>query len=241
MMSISEKLTTIAENVKRVYGKGVEQGIEQGLEQGRQEEWSDFWDVFQSKGNRVEWDYQFKGSYWNGNTFKPKYNMKVVTAGNMFSSNNGSPAIDLRKEALGVEIDFSKCTFFNNIFGYQSVISAIGVLDTRASSNLYNLFVYGTSLHTVEKLILKDDGSQTNLIMNGCSSLKHITVEGKIGTNFNLQSSPLTKVSIESIISCLSTNTTGKTLTLKKSAVNSAFAWNFVKEAEEEIVNGFLR
>lgn len=255
------KPNEFATKIDEVYSRGDTDGYmhgqADGIEQGRQAEWSDFWDVFQSKGNRTEWDYQFKGSYWNGDAFKPKYKMIVKTAGNMFSGNYSSVKIDLRKEALGVEVDFSQCTLFNNTFSYQGVISAIGVLDTRASSNLYNLFASNESLHTVEKLIFKDDGSQTNLNSTNAKKLKNILIEGVIGNSISFSASPLTKETImgksiiaeeyESlsdsvktnnvividgvyyyggIITALKSDASGKTLTLKKTAVNEAFGIN---------------
>ena len=221
--------TNTSESIKpSEFANKIEDVFSNGERFGRSNQKSEseyiFWSNLQAEGARTNWSYLCYGGYFgNGETFKPRYDMKVKLAQCMFNSNYNSPTIDLRKEALGVEIDWSGCTFFNNTFNYQGVISAIGTLDTRASEKLYDMFQGAKNLHTVERFILKDDGSQTDLNCSGAYSLKNITFEGVIGTNTNFQSSPLTRASIESIIGCLSDTASGKTLTLKKTAKEAAF------------------
>lgn len=183
-----------------------------------------FWDTFQDSGKRTNYQYAFQRG-WNGATFKPMYDMKPTGtngANNMFGGGTSSN-LDLRKSAIGITIDFSGCTSFNNAFSYSPAVVAIGTIDTRNATSLSNLFNTATQLHTVEKLILKDDGSQTTMNMANATKLANITVEGVIGDNINFQSSPLTRASIESIFGCLSTTATGKTLTLKQGLVDTAF------------------
>lgn len=59
-----------------------------------------------------------------------------------------------------------------------------------------------------------------------CTALTEITMSGVIANDINFQYSPLNKASIESVMGCLSTTASGKTLTLKKTAVNAAFGIN---------------
>jgi hypothetical protein len=82
-------------------------------------------------------------------------------------------------------------------------------------------------LETIEKVILKNDGSQT---FNGAVFaynyvLKNLTIEGTIGQNgFSVvDCKELSKASIISIINALSTTTSGLTVTLSKTAVVNAF------------------
>lgn len=189
-MTIAEKLTTIAENQQRVYDKGIEQGKE-----NRDVE---FWKVFQHNGNRTDYAYAFQ-SGWNTTTFKPKYDMNVTNCNNMFGGNATSGCnLDLRKSAIGITINFSGCTSFNNCFSYTyaNSVVAIGTIDTRKASSLSNMFNCASALHTVEKLILKNDGSQTYMDMYGADKLANITIEGVIGNNISFQTSPLSKESI---------------------------------------------
>ena len=59
--------------------------------------------------------------------------------------------------------------------------------------------------------------------------IEEVAFEGIIGQDIDFQSCPLNKASILSIVEHLSTTASGKTLTLKQTAVNNAFTtqeWN---------------
>ena len=60
-MSIADKLTTVAENVPKVY------------EAGRKAEYDAEWDERQEYGNRIDHRYFFAGNGWTSYTFNPKY------------------------------------------------------------------------------------------------------------------------------------------------------------------------
>ena len=93
-MSISEKLTAIAQNTPRVYeagkkvsyedgfGAGYTQGKSHGYTKGeaagKQAEYDRFWDSFQENGTRKSYHCAFAGSCWTPQTFKPKYPIKPV-------------------------------------------------------------------------------------------------------------------------------------------------------------------
>lgn len=215
-MSIAEKLTTVAENVPKVY------------EAGKTAEWNAFWDAFQLNGNRTAYDYAFyscgdsaANGGWTDELFKPKYDIKPKgTCYSMFFRSNIK---DLTKIGCGVDIDFSQATTFNAIF-YSSGIVTLGVLDLRNVTNISQAFQYCNYLKTIEKIILKDDGSQTisDTTFQWASELQEIRFEGAIGSNINFQwQSKLSKASIENIIAHLSDTASGKTLTLKQIAVMS--------------------
>ena len=61
-MSIADKLTTVAENVPKVY------------EQGRKDEQSDFWTSYMNPDNDMS--YRFAGFGWYSGNFKPNKDMK---------------------------------------------------------------------------------------------------------------------------------------------------------------------
>lgn len=214
------KPSEFASKIDEVFNSGEKFGRSNGIEEARQI----FWRAFQREGLRTNYQYAFQRG-WTEYTFKPLFDMKPTGqngANNMFGSGDSS-GLDLRTSAIGITIDFSGCTSFNNTFSYSPAVVAIGTIDTRKATSLSNMFNSATQLHTVEKLILKDDGSQTTMDMSNASKLANITVQGVIGDNINFKSSPLTRASIESIFGCLSATATRKTLTLKSGLVDTAF------------------
>jgi hypothetical protein len=181
--------------------------------------YDEFWDNFQDFGNRVNYERAFCG--FTNETFKPKYDIKPTHVYGLFW---GCPAtIDLaaRLEELGITLDLSNGgsgSGINYIFGSSKFIR-IGVVDTRNMSSLPQTFQSCSNLITIDKLILKEDGSQTfQYTFGGCSSLENIVIEGKIGQDVSFNASPkLTHDSLMSIINALynySDTTTTKTLTL---------------------------
>ena len=88
------------------------------------------------------------------------------------------------------------------------------------------MFNGARNLVTIEKIIIKTDGSQVfNGAFDTCNSLENLTIEGTIGQNgLNLQwSTKLSRASIESIANALSSTTSGLSITLSKTAKEAAF------------------
>lgn len=226
-MSIAEKLTTIAENVPKVF------------EAGKEAENNKFWSLYTQNGMRDNCSGLFSGEGWNEYTFTPPngFVIKPLITSQMFSRGcfKGVDLVELLKD-LNVVLDFSRAINFTEIF-YQTGIKRIGVLDTTASTNLNNMFAHmNTYLETVDLLILKNDGSQTFNASSfvGTNVLKNITIQGVIGKpNVNLKDfNLLTKASITSFINALSTTTSGVAITFSKMAVNKVF------ETSEGVNNG---
>lgn len=71
-MSIADKLTTVAENVPKVY------------EAGKQAEYDAFWDAFQNNGNRTSYAHAFRTG-WRDSIYNPKY--PIVCNGNNTAQN----------------------------------------------------------------------------------------------------------------------------------------------------------
>lgn len=232
-MSIQqEKLRAIADKIRDKTGEtepikpnDFVNKIDDVYEAGVNDAYDTFWDEYQQNGNRTDYKYAFAN--WTDKSFKPKYNMVVTTAYGMFATFNKRNGVlvslpELLQEA-GITIDFSKTNGFYYL-GDSSYISDFGFIDCSGSVNIAQMFNAANRLETVS-LKLKSDGSQTfNGSFGGCINLKNITIEGTIGNNISFSdSSLLTKESITSIINALSSTATGKTLTLKTAAVNSAF------------------
>lgn len=207
-----------------IYNRGYDKGYKEGLETGAADEYNSFWDNFQQNGKRTNYSKSFAVS-WTKDIFKPKYDIQPTDATEMFR--NSEMQIDLVEHLnnLGITLDFSKATVVTGLF-QSSLFTHVGEIScVSATGILYYTFLCGT-LVTIDKWILKDDGSQGFYnTFNLASSLENITVEGVIGQNgLNLQwSTKLSKASITSIINALSTTTSGLTITLSKTAVNNAF------------------
>ena len=179
-----------------------------------------FWNVYQDNGNRTIYSNAFSGYGWTDETFKPKYDIKPTAAVSMFQT---TQITNLKKilDDCGVRLDFSNCSSFNYVF-QQSKITHIGIIDVSKASSI-NYFMPEAKFIYIEKLKLKDDGSQTFTSLysfSNCKDLEHIIFEGVIGkANFDLHwSTKLDADSLKSIIDCLSPATTGLTVTLPATA-----------------------
>jgi hypothetical protein len=105
-----------------------------------------------------------------------------------------------------------------------SKITNVGVIDLTANTSASTIFGENYSVTDIEKIVLKDDGSQpigSNWFW-GAFYLKNIKVEGKIGTSCHFShSASLTNESLINIINALkdySGTTNTYTLTLHATA-----------------------
>lgn len=229
-------ISAIAEKIREKTGEDttyktseMPSGIDEVYEAGRKAEYDEFWDTYQQNGTRT--DYTCAFASWFKEVFYPKYDLKPTNAYMMFRTfdahNIANREMDLveRLNECGVVLDTSQCTNFQYMFT-NSFVTHIGIIDTRSASSILQPFS-ANRYHTFDKLILKDDGSQTFVAepFKGATALKNIVIEGVIGQNgLSFQwSTKLNKASITSIINCLSTTTSGLTVTLSKVAVNKAF------------------
>lgn len=196
--------------------------VNEVYERGKQDEYDRFWDVFQENGNRTYYYNAFYG--WDDENTRPKYDIRPTNAYAMF---NTSKVFDLVAiaEQCGIVFDFSNNTNFSNTFGHSSNLTRIGEVDTRSASTLLQTFYNSQKVKSIEKVILKDDGSQTfTTPFRWNYALEEIRFEGAIGATISFaDATKLSKASIQSIIFCLLDTASGMTLTLSKTAVNNAF------------------
>lgn len=191
------------------------------FEAGKKSEYDAFWDAYQTNGNRVRYINGFSGWGWNNDTFRPKYSMFPAEASEMFWFFRGAE-IHTWMEANGIVLDFSNCTSVDNIFQY-SAVEHLTVLDFSKANRIYYCFFNSTNLQTIEKLVVAESEFFQNAF-HYCVSLVNLTIEGTIGQNgLNLSWSPLSKASLTSVVNALSSTTTGLTVILRLSAVNTAF------------------
>ena len=197
-------------------------------EAGKKAEYDAFWDTFQLNGTRTDYANAFAGYGWAGKIFYPKYDMKPTTAYMMFryfdyTHSRNSFDLAQRLEDLGIEMDFSNCSTFNYMF-YAAQIKRIPTISVLNATGLTDTFAH-SSCETIDKIILKSDGSNTfSGTFTSCSYLKNIVIEGVIGKAFDIHwSTMLSNASITSIINALSTTTSGLTVSFSNKAVEAAF------------------
>ena len=180
--------TNIAENFEvitdEVYAKG------------RDDQWNENWDTYQENGKKTNYYYGFGDTNWNDASFKPKYDIIPINAHCIFKNFRCKDLIGILKKQ-GVVLNFSQTTDMRYIAQVAS-IEKFEVIDTRSCKGLATTIFGDTySLHTIEKIVFKDDGSQGAVSMWGQFVLKNITIEGVVGGNYDwTYANNLTKDSI---------------------------------------------
>lgn len=236
-MSLATNTTTIQKLLDKVNNMPTADEVySQGFDAGKQAYWDQMWDGIQNGGARVDYSNAF-GKYWNTENFKPKYDMTPTSGTQMFNRFGGetitdAPPVDLAGilEQAGVRLDTSKIPNFANFFYYSSVghIPEISVIGSK--NKLIGIFGFCKKLVKIDKLILKDDGTdEFKDTFLQTTALTDIVIEGVIGNSIDLSYSPLNRASIENVMNALSTTTTGTDATFNKTAVEEAFTtdeWN---------------
>ena len=197
--------------------------VNEVYEKGKQDEWNMFWDTFQNKGSRTSYFYAFAYGNFNSNTFKPKYDIVPTNANQMFKGATGLK-MNLTKERIGVNVDFSKATNANETFN-GTWIPVVDVVDLSSitGKNAHGMFGYNYYTHTINKLIVHENMSLENFFVQS-NNFQHITIEGTIADSVSIHASKkLTKASILSFFNALSDTTSGLTFTVNQTAVNNAF------------------
>jgi len=111
----------------------------------------------------------------------------------------------------------------NQLFYNNTKITDTKVeIDVTNASQAFYLFQGCKNLVTIRKLKVASSQGWTNMFA-GCTSLENITIEGTISKNFDISSATkLSKASITNIFNCLSTTTSGLTVTFSAEAINNA-------------------
>lgn len=197
------------------------------FEQGKQAEYDRFWDTYQDYGKRTAFPCSFGGNGWYGN-FRPKYDIRPTDGYMMFRSfgmiNENGNHVSLKSvlDELGIVLDFSNCTNLQYAFQWANPLE-LGVVDLRSLSQGSNMFAYA-NIFSIEELILYEN-TKIDSFFSNVTKLRRLKVSGVIAKNgFNVQwATLLDHDSIVSIINCLSTTTSGLSITLSKTAVENAF------------------
>lgn len=201
-MSIAEKITVIADNEPLVY------------DAGKKYEYDKFWDAFQEKGARTNYDYAFYGYGWRTENFKPKYTIKANRCARAFFNS-------LLSNLTDCTLDTSECTAFSDMFNNAWGVSRIPPLDMRkltdASNGIY-IFSSGT-ISVIDRITVCEDTRFAATSFYGASGLESLTLEGTLACGLDLHwSKKLSADSIISAVDALSDAATGLTLTLPSCA-----------------------
>ena len=175
-----------------------------GVSQGRQAQYEEFWKKATDNNTRTNYRYAFCGAAWNDDTFNPLYTLYPVNADRMFAQYSG--ITKLTKE----QVDFSKATTMICALGYYNKLQEVEEVNITATSKLADytqLFRYATSLVTIGKLILHENGSIfDDTIFHDCTKLTNINeIVGIIdGTKVSFSyCSMLTETSVINIFNAL--------------------------------------
>lgn len=194
-------------------------GYNDGIDQGKASEYDRFWNAFQNNGKRTGYGRAFYGEGWNETSYTPKYDMQPTDANQMYASSNIS----------GIEVttvDFSKATAGDYMLYNCPKLTRLPTISVVSLAGLNNTFSWDGALHTIDKLVLKSDGTQTfTTTFQSCGALTNLIIEGTIGNNgFNVSgSTKLTHESLMSIINALQDKTSvGGTWSVTLGATNLA-------------------
>lgn len=247
MRTLQENINQVNSDFNAIKAKIIESGVEVAegtkteeyaakvgkvYEAGKKAEYDKYWENYQTNGDRVNYYAAFCGPGWTIDNFKPKYDIQPTSCGIMFYMSTIRGDLVEILDSCGVTLDTSKSTNLASAFA-NTFLTRVGVINATNATALNQLFYTSSYLQTVEKLILKSDGTNTfsGNAFHYCTALTNITIEGVIGQDgFAVQhSTKLSKESITSIINALSTTTSGLTLRLSKTAKEAAFTedeWN---------------
>ena len=217
---------TLAATYDTAFSAGEEAGRAEGEVIGRGIALDEFWEHMQNGGNKTDYTACF-GAWTDDENFKPRYDLVPSQARYMFAHSKITDLAALL-QSQGVVLDFSGNSE-NNALAYlfwESKITKAPIIDlSEQGNNNYN-FYNATYLQSIEKIILSPTGNNYNFTttFEGCTSLVDVTFENFFKqSSVNLRWCPLSRASIESVVAALGDTATGKTLTLKQSAVNAAF------------------
>ena len=211
-MSVKEKMTAIADNIREKTSTAepltlddMASGVNEVYEAGKKIEYDNFWDNYQIRGTRTNYNNGFYGAGWNENNFYPKYDIRPT--GNystyIFAAVD-KLRIDLEKRlnACGVVLDFSQITQSDHEF-YLAKFTKLPVLDFSGCKSMTQTFDY-CAMKQIQ-LILSDSGETTfSSVFRRCSNLTEVSIErGVVGKSISFTDSPLNVISAIDIITHL--------------------------------------
>ena len=191
-------IASLKDRSKEIYDAGFAAGQAQGG--GGSDD--GFWDAIQGNGDRRGYPYTFYG--FTDEIYNPKY--PIVCDG-------------VNSVSQGVSENYAAQQTFAH-----SAITDTKVPITLSGTRVNNTFDGCESLKKIPSLTL-DSITRFSYPFRNCRALEELNLYGTIQYNgFDLSYSPnLKKASIENVVQCLSTETSGLQVTFSKTAVNREF------------------
>ena len=203
-MSIADKLTTIAENVQKVYEAGKAQGGG-----GISDEMIDtFWKAICGDGKPRQYNEAFKNLNFDNTTYKPTKSVSASECISMFE--NCSVGLAEEKQVCETEetisFDFSSCPKVNKLFYNCGLFKSFFVIAFTGVSGISvtyaNNVFYGSSIQRIEYFYPPLE-TNADRMFTGATKLSYIGFgfENEVGTvkrSIKLQDCPLV---VESAIS----------------------------------------
>ena len=196
--------------------------IDAVYDKGKRAEHDAFWDAYQENGNRRSYICAFGGSGWTNETFKPKHDIHVTDGYMMFRNAKITGHLGDILSARGLSFNTSGIYSSNYMF---SSCNFTGLPTMNMSNAEIGANMFGSSMiETIDKIIVNKNTSYHNDAFGNTGGLMYLVIEGEIAKSVNFSKSvKLIRASIESIITHLSDTASDKTLTLSKTAVETAF------------------
>lgn len=168
-------------------------------------EWDIFWDVFQDKGERTNYNYAFYSSgnsqsAWNDDNFKPKYDLNMVYAQNTFYN---AKITNLKQILIdcGVSLNITATQMYYTFCA--SAATHIPEVGSTKCTNIQNCFLSCGNLVSIDKLILSNTANCTcNNALVSCPVLEEIRFSEDIRP-VGLNLSNCTKLSHDSLMSLI--------------------------------------
>lgn len=162
------------------------------------------WDIIQNYGAKEALPGVFQKPTWTDENFKPKYTVYPVASTFTNGVDNAETITcqitDLRKDAVGVDIDWSFCSNFNNAF-LGVPVKYVDTIDASNAQYVATLFYRAKALEEVGKLILPTKAIEFGNTSLSASNLKKIHFEGVFQKNVTMKNN--SKLELESAKSAI--------------------------------------
>lgn len=200
--AIEEKGVSVGNGLLDTYPDKIDEVYDKGVIDGKQSQYDEFWGSYQDNGARGDYVYAFSGKGWDDNTYNPKYDLNITSAGVVFQNS----LITNTKKSINLNIPNSgACAIF---YGAQSLER---IPELNLQKDIYFAYTAFRSCKNLIEINIVGEGKM------GCSSTSNTQ------KTISFDSTKLNADSIRSIVYALKDDVTGYTLSFTPTAVNNAF------------------
>lgn len=264
-MSVNEKMTAIADNIRSKTGKtellnlddmasGVDEVYTKGENSGYDNCMLLWWDAITNKGKRTSCIRTFMSTNVGDieGIEKMPYPLKLTgQCDGIFNDYWGKKLLPKKLlDLTGIKTTYDNSTVIHGMFTWwtsedagttEGIIPDYGI----PAMSYYTQFCYRASAVGTIEIIRCHENTEFSQSFDGANNLKNITFEGTIGKNISFSSCPLTVASMKSIITHLKnyagTENAGKyTLTLKDSCKSLMAQQGAVAELDGKTYDAYI-